>query len=375
MKKYISCFLSFFSLVSANPISEKINSFGSDFYQESLSNENICFSPYSMFSSLSTAYLGSKEDTKKELAKALYIDQNFFEAFSLFNKNLHSDQLNSANAIWLEKQVSLCDDYQASIKDLDIQVFSNNPLSASTINAWVAEKTKNKIQNLLAPSDIEKSTQVILTNALHFESVWIKPFRKELTCPGEFYINDQESTITQMMGQKSHFPYYENDLYQLLLLPIQSSSSSYTCFFLLPKTSFNNFESTFNLSTLLDQIHLASLTLVNVHLPKFTVEQTLQAKGILQNLGIKKAFSSEANFSGLIKKENLFIDKVIHKVFFSIEEKGVTASAATAITMNKFAALVRPEEPIFFTANHPFMFGIVDLNSDLVLFLGKLTRP
>lgn len=378
MKKTILCILSFFSIVSADPISDEVNSFGSDFYQECLSNENVCFSPYSLFSCLSTAYLGAKENTEKEMAKALHIDltqKNFSEAFSLFNKNLHSNQINSANAIWLGNHVALCDDYQDSIKDLDIQVFSNEPLSAATINAWVAEKTKNNIQNLLAPSDIKKNTKAILLNAIHFESVWIKPFQKELTHPRDFYINDQESTLTPMMEQRGHFPYYENDLYQLLLLPIQSSSSSYACFFLLPKTSFNDFENTFTLSTLVNQIHLTRKSLVNVHLPKFKVEETLQAKEILQNLGIKKSFSPEADFSGLIKQGNLSIDNVVHKAFFSIEEKGITASAATAVTMHAFATLVRQEEPIFFTADHPFMFGIVDLNSDLVLFLGKLTRP
>ena len=377
MKKIIFSFLSSLSLLSAEPISEEINAFGSDFYQQSLIYENICFSPYSLFSGLSTAYLGAKEDTAAEMAKALHIDpEDFSKIFSLFNKKIQSNHLNSANAIWLGSQISISNEYQHVIQDLDIEVknldFSNKALSSSMINSWVAKKTNNKISYLIAPSDISKTTQAILTNAIHFQSTWIKPFKKNLTTPADFTINDQEVALVQMMKQTGHFPYYENENYQLLELPL---SSSYACFFLLPKTSFNNFENTLTLRTLLDQIHLAKHALIEVHLPKFTLEKALNVNEILQSLGIKKAFSPKANFSNLTQEGNLCIDKILHKAYFSLEESGITASAATAVIMNLTATCVKQEPLISFTADHPFIFGIVDLNSDLVLFLGKLTRP
>ncbi|MES2200435.1 MAG: serpin family protein [Chlamydiota bacterium] len=382
MRKTILCFLSFLSLGCAEPISHGINSFGSDFYQQSLSDENICFSPYSLFSCLSTAYLGSRGDTEEELVKALHIDvdqKNFSHLFSKLNKSLLSDRLDCANAIWLGRNFSLLNGYEDSIQDFDVQVknldFSDTTSSASIINAWVAKKTNDTIKKILSPSDLSKETGAVITNAIHFQSVWMHPFSTNRTTTSDFYINDKESSSVQMMQQTNHFPYYENDSYQLLLLPVLSSDSSYNCFFLLPKTSFNDLENTFNLSSLLDQMHLARHESIDVRLPRFILEKTLNTKEVLQNLGIKKAFSSQANFLGLIKEGNLCIDKVLHKAFFSIGETGVTASAATAITMRMTATCHRQELPISFTADHPFIFGIVDLNSDVVLFLGKLTRP
>ncbi|MBS0627185.1 MAG: hypothetical protein JSS09_03120, partial [Verrucomicrobia bacterium] len=342
MRKYLLGFLFFaLSSVAASTNSENINSFASDFYQKSLKDDNIFFSPYSLFNCLSTLYLGAQGDTEKEMAKALHIEkigqENLPKFLSRLQVNLASSSFHSADAIWLKKDLSLLENYQKAIKHLSLEVscldFSDPISSSVAINSWVFEKTQHTIDHLLSPADISKKTEVILTNAIHFQSNWIKPFSKNSTTSAPFYRDEEKISLVQMMHQTSHFPYYEDANYKLLLLPMQQSNSSYVCFFLLPKNSFKELEENLNLQLLLSQIHEAQNTQVDVFIPKVTLQSKLDVKALLETLGIKKAFSPEADFSSLTENKNLSIDKILHEAFFSLDENGVTASAATAVTL------------------------------------------
>lgn len=47
-------------------------------------------------------------------------------------------------------------------------------------------------------------------------------------------------------------------------------------------------------------------------------------------MGILTGFSDRANFSGMTVKEQLFISKVIHRVYVKVNEEGTEANAVTA---------------------------------------------
>ncbi|WP_372365529.1 serpin family protein [Candidatus Uabimicrobium sp. HlEnr_7] len=65
-----------------------------------------------------------------------------------------------------------------------------------------------------------------------------------------------------------------------------------------------------------------------VTLPKFKMESKFNANTVLHNLGMVDAFQeSIANFSGMTTIEKLFIDKVVHKAFVNVDEKGTEAAA------------------------------------------------
>jgi serpin B len=121
---------------------------------------------------------------------------------------------------------------------------------------------------------------------------------------------------------------------------------------------------------------------VDLSLPKFKMEPpTLPLGDALQKLGMKTAFdvpSGSANFDKMAPRRSydyLYISKVLHKTFISVDEKGTEAAAATAVAMVWFSAAPRPTKPVEVKVDHPFLFAIQHRASGACLFLGHVVDP
>jgi serpin B len=117
-----------------------------------------------------------------------------------------------------------------------------------------------------------------------------------------------------------------------------------------------------------------------VTLPRFEVSPTpsMSLGKELESLGMTDAFDrKKADFTAIANpadaRERLKIDKVFHKAFVKVDEKGTEAAAATAVVMAKGGGAPAPAPE--FTADHPFVFAIVSKSSGLVLFLGRVAEP
>ncbi|MGY5877135.1 MAG: serpin family protein, partial [Candidatus Thorarchaeota archaeon] len=111
---------------------------------------------------------------------------------------------------------------------------------------------------------------------------------------------------------------------------------------------------------------------VTVQIPRFKVTQSFTLGDVLQEMGMKAAFSSDADFSKMTSEPGVYIGEVIHKAFVDVNEVGTEAAAATAVvTLGKGPA----PKPTVFTANHPFLFMIRDKLTDSILFLGRVVNP
>ena len=114
-------------------------------------------------------------------------------------------------------------------------------------------------------------------------------------------------------------------------------------------------------------------SLVELMIPKFKIESKINLKDILSNLGMEKMFQpSTAGLHG-ISDEVLFVSDVIQKAFIEVDETGTEAAAATAVIVVKRSSRMPKTER--FVADHPFLFFIRDLQTNLVLFQGRVTRP
>lgn len=111
---------------------------------------------------------------------------------------------------------------------------------------------------------------------------------------------------------------------------------------------------------------------VQLHLPKFKLEESYDLKSTLSNMGMSDAFNpSKADFSGMSMDRNLFLSQVFHKSFVEINEQGTEAAAGTASEM-----VLRIRLPsIEFNADHPFLFFIRHNKTNSILFYGRFCSP
>jgi serpin B len=358
-----------------------------------VAGDNLVFSPYSISTCLSMVYLGAREDTQSEMQSTLHLEldrKTLAKTAYALNQSLlpkqtteKTYQLNMANAIWIDQGTFLLTDFRYAIEEqfkskLGILNFEMTPTALSTINNWISEQTQVKIPNLLNPNDIDELTRLVLTNAVYFQGAWVSPFNPKATNVAPFHPTPETSVNVKMMHQTFFTSYYENGLMQALSLPftgVTNGDSNLAFLLLLPKSADN-------FSTMIDEFSksysewISSLRPFNIDLslPKFTFSSRYDLQKPLQDLGMHDPFGSNANFTGIDGMRDLFLNKVVHQAFFALDENGVTAAAATAASMNVTSALPS-EPPIQFVADHPFLFLIIDLKSQEMLFMGKVVQP
>jgi serpin B len=71
----------------------------------------------------------------------------------------------------------------------------------------------------------------------------------------------------------------------------------------------------------------------------------------------------------------LAVSDVFHQAFLALDEHGIEASAATAVMMASFAAVMRQRPSPEIHVDHPFLFAIQHRESGACLFLGRVSDP
>jgi serpin B len=106
-------------------------------------------------------------------------------------------------------------------------------------------------------------------------------------------------------------------------------------------------------------------------MPKFEFDSEFSLKDTLAGMGMPAAFSAAADFSGMTGTRDLYISKVLHKAFVSVDEAGTEAAAATAVTMEE----APPEPLVEVTIDRSFIFLIRDIETGAILFVGRVLNP
>ena len=309
---------------SVKSLSEVINDFSFNIYHHIgiRGDSNIFLSPYSIFVALAMTYEGARGDTAGQMKNVLGFEQNDVVSLCSFGRiynllNIDAEYtLNTANALWTEKDFPFLEEYLSFIdnyymgKATDVD-FSKPAEAAEIINGWIENNTGGKITDMLSSGDIHPLTKLILSNAIYFKGLWATQFNVDDTINRDFELTTGEIIQVPTMNLRDSektFNYTETEDLQILELPYKGNDVS--MIIILPKE--NNItlveEKLYsdNLSSWLDSMYQTD---VNIYLPKFTFKTEYNLNEILINIGLDIPFSFNADFSGMNGFRGLCRDK------------------------------------------------------------------
>jgi len=202
---------------------------------ETEKNGVLC--PHSVTTALSMVYAGARGETKAEMAAVLRDPTDDVHALlcALENglaeatKGDETPALTTANRVWLDMRERLLASYEALLDrwyEAGVETVDTTAPeeTANAINAWVAEKTRDRIEDLLSPDDVEDAA-LILTNAVWFKGKWAEPFDKDNTEDAPFALLGGETVSVPMMRQKMSASVAIGEQYEAFELPYQGDAS------------------------------------------------------------------------------------------------------------------------------------------------------
>jgi serpin B len=291
--------------------------------------------------------------------------------------------LRIANGLWGEQtypfreaySAELARHYGAGLHEAD---FVGAPETArEEINAWVADQTNERVQDIVPAAAISPLTRLVLANAIWFSGGWYNPFDPGATEDGDFFLLDGTTLTVPFMFQHDHLDYTRGNDFQAVEFGYTGSDFAFTV--ILPNVGrFEAVEAGLDAAALDAAIGQLAYTEVLVYLPRFTFAYDADLAQPLQAMGMVDAFDPErADFTGMVEgvpPEPLIIDGVLHKAFIGVDEEGTEAAAATVVEVLAGAAPPAPEPPEV-RFDRPFLFAIRDRVTNTMLFLGRMMDP
>jgi serpin B len=322
------------------------------------------------------------------MVKVLHLDADLTQAHVHYHQLLErwnavgekrAYQLRLANRLWGQKGYPIRPEFLALTHqqygaEMLLVDFAQAEAASREINHWVEQQTNGKINNLIPPASLNALTRLVLTNAVYFKGDWAQPFDKRNTREEDFTVSAQAKVKVPLMHQQTKMGYAEEETLQVLEMPYADRELSMVV--LLPKNfdglpTLEKAITVDKLGSLMSKLHVRK---VITYLPKFKLETSFGLNPTLEAMGMKRAFSRTADFSGISTAENLYISAVLHKAYVDVNEEGTEAAAATGVMGGAMAAR-RPEPVPTFRADHPFLFLIRDTKAGNILFMGRLTNP
>lgn len=331
--------------------------------------QNDVFSGLSFFCLLEMLSKGAVEskDIFNEIRNVIK-DHNYL---SLIKSN---QSLTMKNVLCHNDTFSLTPHYTKYIKDNDIIIDKVNMKqlyeSIQAVNARIAQFTNHLIPMTLNPDDYKESFILTLMNILNFEGEWSNKFPLTNTTEEKFISvqdgNQTESKVKMMKQYAQYFRYYEDEVYQHILL--LCNNSFYGMLISLPK-NINKALIPSEINKIITKMSRKKIK--GLFLPRFEIETEINLKRICESLGIRTMFTESDQLKNLID-DNLVLSSIKQKCVIKVNEEGAKAAA---VTYGEIMASCCPpsfvkEEPIYFIADHPFSFQLIDTYNMLILFSG-----
>ena len=328
--------------------------------------ENIVASPLSIIYALAMLNNGATGETKAQLESLFECDaEALTAALAAYAKTLPNRYgegvVRLADAMWVRKGEPIAPEFIRLNRDqLGAEVFERDfgPAALQELNAWVSKQTDGMIPSIL--SELPPEAILVLLNALLFKCNWLEGYTDTAQKP--FRAANGETKSVDML-RSTETVYLHDDSAVGFLKPFEGH---YAFAVVVPNEGVTPAAYLAGLdgASLRSLLRGEKYDAVYTFMPKF--KQTFESN--LMSVFPKVGLTNLKNLGGI--SPGAFVSDAIHKAVIDVNEDGVSAAAVTAIVVGKTAVPTQPQKIATVIADRPYIYMIVDTNTNLPLFIG-----
>lgn len=237
------------------------------------------------------------------------------------------------------------------------------------INDWVNTHTDGKIDRLF--DELSEDVSVALVNTILFDGTWKEKYTEHSAIEGLFTAYTGEKRRVVMLRSTEKVFLRGSDGTVGFLKSYEDARYAFVA--LLPEEGVDILDYVASLSAdrLSRMLRSSSAATVRVCLPKFTFAGDYTLNEALKTMGMPLAFDQEkADFARMFNGGGVYLDLFKQKTVIEVSEFGVAAAGASGGIM---APTTEDTGEEFVYLDRPFVYMILDTETNLPLFLGVLT--
>lgn len=361
-----------------------INALGARMFAElyDATESTPAFSPLSAQMAMALTANGATGETLDEMLAVLCPGGTLADLNSLCKKLQEtlpvtdaSTTLSMANSVWHCDDITLlqpfttfaADNYNAPTAAFDK---STPAAAAALVNGWISDNTGGMIRDMLDESDFE--SDILLINALYFKSIWSQKFSKNNTKKEKFTnVDGSTNKVNMMNAQLENAKYAE--LNGTKLASLSFGNGAFFMNLALPAEGKTPADA---MQILAGQSIGWLNTKLNIKLPRFSAETTMELQDIYQSLGMSRPFSSEAQFDAMCDIPE-YIGKIKQNCRLDVDETGAEGAATTVVELLAWSngmGSVPPEIEFTLHLNRAFAYTISEASTGAILFMGAVNK-
>jgi serpin B len=374
-----------------------IRGFTADLYQRlATTTGNLVCSPYSVAVALAMTRNGAAGTTAAEMDGALHVDDlsEYNAGINALTQSVESAAgeqkradgstaelaLDVANSLWGQRGVEwqraflevLARHYGTGMRVVDYVEATEQ--ARQLINLWTSKRTHDRIEEIVPANALDALTRLVLVNAIFLKAPWEKPFEPRATSQQPFHRGDGTTvSVDTMAVSLPAMSYSRGDGWQAARLLYAGGRLAMTV--VLPdQPDLAPFEQSMDATKLTEILRHGGAgdgVLLDLSMPKWRFRLQAELTPTLQALGIREAFTDQADLSAMSRDLDLAVSAVLHEAFIAVDEEGTEAAAATAVVVGVTSLpMTRPLQ-----LNRPFLFVIHEVEHATPLFIGRVDDP
>ncbi len=339
-------------------------------------DKNTVISPMALLNAMMLCANGADGQTKIEIQSLIgtsFTVENINQFLHTYRDRLQDNEsakLYLENSIWFnsDKEFTPNSEFlQANADYYDAAAFYDSFSSGAlqNVNNWMSNQTEENLSFVM--KDIPQDASMYLVNAASMNAQWNTPYSYDQVVDGEFTSAKGEKQAALLMTSYDYvylrdgmveglMKYYSGESYAFVALHTLYSDYDQQAF--IDSLSADKIRTLFNNK---------KKEVVQSTIPKFECEYSGDAADLLKSVGVKTAFSSDADFSNMGESdEKLTLGGIYTKAHIRVTEKG-TGTAATVTNPNYTASQVH-----VVNMDGPFVYMIVDCKNCLPILIGAV---